>query len=94
LTQRRRCYQRVEDARPRVCVHAVCREAVLHSAHRDINWQDIQELTELPQLCHMRFIGLVYTRTLLILCARVKRVPRPKVSITNVWERSYIQLSQ
>ena len=29
------CYQRVEDARPRVCVLAVCSEAVLHAAHGD-----------------------------------------------------------
>jgi len=29
------CYQRVEDARPRVCVPAVCREAVLRAAHGD-----------------------------------------------------------
>ena len=29
----RLCYQRVEDARPRVCVPAVCREAVLRAAH-------------------------------------------------------------
>ena len=29
------CYQRVEDAGPRVCVPAVCREAVLSAAHGD-----------------------------------------------------------
>jgi len=29
------CYQRVEDARPRVCVPVVCWEAVLHAAHGD-----------------------------------------------------------
>jgi len=29
------CYQRVEDARPRVCVPAVCREAVLRDTHGD-----------------------------------------------------------
>jgi len=29
------CYQLVEDARPRVCVPAVCREAVLRAAHGD-----------------------------------------------------------
>jgi len=27
------CYQRVEDAHPRVCVPAVCRKAVLRAAH-------------------------------------------------------------
>jgi len=29
------CYQRVEDARPRVCVPAVCQQAVLRAAHGD-----------------------------------------------------------
>ena len=29
------CYQRVEDAHPRVCVPAKCREAVLRAAHGD-----------------------------------------------------------
>jgi len=29
------CYQRVEDASPRVCVPAVCREAVLRAGHGD-----------------------------------------------------------
>ena len=29
------CYQRVEDAHPRVCVPAKCREAVLRAAHED-----------------------------------------------------------
>jgi len=29
------CYQQVEDARPRVCVPTVCREAVLRDAHGD-----------------------------------------------------------
>jgi len=29
------CYQRIEDTRPRVCVPAVCREAVLRAAHGD-----------------------------------------------------------
>jgi len=29
------CYQRAEDSKPRVCVPAVCREAVLRAAHGD-----------------------------------------------------------
>jgi len=29
------CYQRAEDSKPRVCVLAVCREAVLRAAHGD-----------------------------------------------------------
>jgi len=29
------CYQRMEDTRPRVCVPAVCQEAVLRAAHGD-----------------------------------------------------------
>ena len=29
------CYQRAEDSKPRVCVPALCREAVLRAAHGD-----------------------------------------------------------
>jgi len=29
------CYQQMDDTRPRVCVPAVCREAVLRAAHGD-----------------------------------------------------------
>ena len=39
------CYQRVEDARPRVCVPAVCQEAVLRAAHGDSTLSGIDRTT-------------------------------------------------
>jgi len=57
------CYQRVEDARPRVCVPAVCREAVLCAAHGD------STLAGHPGVDHSRCV----TRVLLARFTRRRR---------------------
>jgi len=58
------CYQRVEDARPRVCVLAVCREAVLHTAHGDSTLASHPGIDRKQPLCHTRFTGQVCTQML------------------------------
>jgi len=78
------CSQRVEDARPRVCVPAVCREAVLRAEHTS------RPCCNGQTLCHTRFTGQVCTQMSHILCAHVKRVLHQKTLIINVWGRKLI----
>ena len=88
------CYQRAEDSKPRVCVPAVCMEAVLRAAHGDSVLPDIPAWAERQQLWRTLTTGLDYLQMWRTLFVLVKHVLQPKVQIKSAWGQSPIQQCQ